>query len=159
MKRGTREDVRMMVALVVIGGAAFYLLRQNLKFPDFSLPSVGDYVPTPGTVRDTIGDFGSYANAAGVGAIEGIGLAVGIPRTNMTKCEQDKAAGRWWDASFSCPAGDFLSSGASAAYNGVFGSTSVSQATQADVRRVDNALARPAGADLFYTPYGIYGGV
>lgn len=33
------------------------------------------------------------------------------------------------------------------------------QATQADVRRIDNALGRPAGADVFYTPYGAYGGI
>lgn len=157
MKKGTRDDIRLMVALAVAGGAAFYLFRQNFNFP--SLPSLSDYVPAPDTVRSTIGDFGSYANAAGVGAVEGIGLMVGIPRTDMTKCERAKAEGRWWDASFDCPAGDFLSSGASAAYGSVFGSTSVQQATQADVRRVDNALARPAGADVFYTPYGAYGGI
>ncbi|WP_137860556.1 hypothetical protein [Variovorax sp. 3P27G3] len=157
MKKGTRDDIRLMVALAVAGGAAFYLLRQNFSFP--SLPSVGDFVPSTDTVRNTIGDFGSYANAAGVGAVEGIGLAVGIPRTDLSKCAQDKAAGRWWEASFSCPAGEFLSSGASAAYDSVFGSTAVNQATQADVRRVDNALARPAGADVFYTPYGAYGGI
>ena len=34
---------------------------------------------------------------------------VGIPDTNKTQCERDKAAGNTWDASFSCAAGDFLS--------------------------------------------------
>ena len=102
------------------------------------------------TVRDTIGDFGSYANAAGVGAVEGIGLAVGIPRTDVSKCAQDKAAGRWWDASFSCPAGDFLSSGAAA----VFGSTSVQQATQAYARRVDNAIDYRTDANPFVNQAG-----
>lgn len=148
MKKGTRDDVRMMVALAVAGAAAFYLLRKNFTFP--SLPSVSDFVPSPGTVRDTIGDFGSYANAAGVGAVEGIGLAVGIPRTDVSKCAQDKAAGRWWDASFSCPAGDFLSSGAAA----VFGSTSVQQATQADARRVDNAIDYRTDANPFVNQAG-----
>ncbi|MES2251119.1 MAG: hypothetical protein V4645_27850 [Pseudomonadota bacterium] len=150
MKKGTREDVRMMVALVVIGGAAIYLLRQNLKFPDFSLPSVSDFVPSTDTVRDSVGNVGGYLNAAGVGAVEGIGLAVGIPRTDVSKCAQDKAAGRWWDASFSCPAGDFLSSGAAA----VFGSTNVSQATQADVRRVDNAYDYRTDANPFVNQAG-----
>lgn len=37
-----------------------------------------------------------------------VGEAVGIPRTNMTECERAKAEGRTWDASFACPAADFL---------------------------------------------------
>lgn len=37
-----------------------------------------------------------------------VGEVVGVPRTNMNKCEQAKAEGRTWDASFDCPAGDFL---------------------------------------------------
>lgn len=37
------------------------------------------------------------------------GEAIGIPRTNMTQCELDKARGDNWAASFSCPAGDFIS--------------------------------------------------
>jgi hypothetical protein len=135
MKKSTHADIRLMVALVVAGGAAIYLLKKNLTLPDFSLPSLSSFIPSPGTVQSTIGDFGSYAGAATAGTIEGIGLAVGIPRTNMTQCEADRAAGRWWDASFSCPAGDFLSAIPAA----VFGSTNVQQATQADVRRIDNA--------------------
>lgn len=42
------------------------------------------------------------------GAVVGIGQQVGIPATNMTACERAKAEGRTWDASFDCPAGDFL---------------------------------------------------
>jgi len=37
-----------------------------------------------------------------------IGDKVGIPRTNLTKCQQAIAEGRTWDASFDCPALDFL---------------------------------------------------
>ena len=37
-----------------------------------------------------------------------VGDWVGIPRTNMTECERAKAEGRTWDASFACPAGDFI---------------------------------------------------
>jgi hypothetical protein len=43
------------------------------------------------------------------GVVLGIGDAVGIPRTNMTACQQAIADGRTWDASFACPAGTFLS--------------------------------------------------
>lgn len=41
--------------------------------------------------------------------VKGIGSVFGIPDTNLSKCAADKAAGRTWDASFSCPAGDWLS--------------------------------------------------
>lgn len=37
-----------------------------------------------------------------------VGEVVGIPRTNQTECEKAKAEGRTWDASFACPAGDFV---------------------------------------------------
>ena len=42
------------------------------------------------------------------GGVTGIGQAVGIPATNMTECERAKAEGRTWDASFACPAVDFV---------------------------------------------------
>jgi branched-subunit amino acid permease len=54
---------------------------------------------------------GAAAAAAGgvvAGAAEGIGDQIGIPRTSMTECEKAKAEGRTLDASFACPAGDFL---------------------------------------------------
>ncbi len=44
----------------------------------------------------------AVANAAG-GIIKGIGSGVGIPDTDLTQCNADLAAGRYWDASFSCP--------------------------------------------------------
>jgi hypothetical protein len=43
------------------------------------------------------------------GVALGIGDAIGVPRTNMTECERALAEGRTLDASFACPAGDFLS--------------------------------------------------
>lgn len=42
------------------------------------------------------------------GAAESIGDQIGVPRTDMTECERAKAEGRTLDASFACPAGDFL---------------------------------------------------
>lgn len=42
------------------------------------------------------------------GAVITVGEAVGVPATNQTECEKAKAEGRTWDASFACPAGDFL---------------------------------------------------
>nr|ART90450.1 hypothetical protein [uncultured bacterium] len=54
MKKSTHADIRLMVALVVAGGAALYLLKQNLSF---SMPSLGDYVPSPDTVRTGVSSF------------------------------------------------------------------------------------------------------
>ncbi len=78
------------------------------------------------------------AGDAAVGTVKGIGQAVGIPDTNRTKCEADIAAGRWWDASFSCPAGTFINTGGAA----VFGSTSLWGADTEEVRRIEAAKAR-----------------
>jgi len=45
------------------------------------------------------------------GAIEGVGSSFGIPVTDEERCNADLAAGRLWDASFSCPAGRFIREG------------------------------------------------
>ena len=60
-------------------------------------------------VGETVGK-GAVDLADGVlsGTVQGIGGVVGIQPTNLTKCQQDIAAGRTWDASFSCPAGTWL---------------------------------------------------
>lgn len=52
-----------------------------------------------------VGVVGSAAS----GAVLGVGDAVGVPRTNQTECEKAIAEGRVWDASFACPASDWLS--------------------------------------------------
>jgi hypothetical protein len=49
------------------------------------------------------------ANGVITGTVTAAGDIVGIPKTNQTECEKAKAEGRTWDASFACPAGDFLS--------------------------------------------------
>lgn len=56
--------------------------------------------------------IGGAASAASDGfgnAVQSVGEVIGVPRTNMTECERAKAEGRTLDASFACPAGDFLS--------------------------------------------------
>ncbi len=45
---------------------------------------------------------------AGVGTVEGIGQAMGVPTTDTSKGQQDLANGDWWAASFDLPAGQFL---------------------------------------------------
>lgn len=66
--------------------------------------------------KGTAQDVGSAIGGAVVGAVDGVlsgsitglGESFGIPQTNMTECQKAKAEGRTWDASFACPAGDFL---------------------------------------------------
>lgn len=45
-------------------------------------------------VNDTVG-----------GAVVGVGNVIGIPETNLNECDRALAEGRYWDASFVCPAG------------------------------------------------------
>lgn len=57
---------------------------------------------------------GTFIDQQGLGGVVaagaiGIGNVVGVPQTSMTECERAKAEGRTLDASFACPAGDFLS--------------------------------------------------
>lgn len=43
------------------------------------------------------------------GGVIGAGELIGLPPTNLSACERAKLEGRTWDASFDCPAKDFLS--------------------------------------------------
>jgi hypothetical protein len=45
---------------------------------------------------------------AGAGAVIGLGEVFGIPATEASQCERDRAAGDTWAASFSCPASTFI---------------------------------------------------
>lgn len=69
-----------------------------------------------------------------VGAVKGIGTVIGIPDTNTDQCTADIAAGRTWDASFSCPASRFIGS--------VFGSTTIKDAAASDARQIDRIIER-----------------
>jgi len=59
---------------------------------------------------------GTVAGSAMIEAADGfvseavftIGEKIGIPRTDANECARAKAEGRTWDASFVCPAADFL---------------------------------------------------
>lgn len=54
------------------------------------------------------------------GGAQGIGDWFGIPRTDETECDKAIREGRYWDASFACPAGKFIG----AAADGVSGTIS-----------------------------------
>lgn len=78
------------------------------------------------------------AGNAAVGAYTGALHAVGVPYVDEDKCKQDLAAGRMWAAMSSCDVVDY----AKAVSNAVFGSTTISTAQVADVRRIDNSIDR-----------------
>ncbi|MEG1324772.1 MAG: hypothetical protein RSD99_07765, partial [Janthinobacterium sp.] len=42
------------------------------------------------------------------GAVLTIGDWLNLPRTEQSECEKAKASGSAWDASFACPAGEFI---------------------------------------------------
>ena len=52
---------------------------------------------------------GQLPGAVAGGAIVGIGKSVGIPATDLTKCQQDIANQDTWNASFDCTASEFFS--------------------------------------------------
>lgn len=80
------------------------------------------------------------AGEVAVGTVKGVGQVLGIPDTSKTQCQQDLAAGRYWDASFSCPAGDYISGMAGNAKAAVFGSTAVEQATKSAAEVADTSI-------------------
>lgn len=65
------------------------------------------YCPAPDFLSSVIG---GASDVIGEG-VQGAGSVLGIPRTNQSQCEIDKAAGDYLGASFHCPAGDFLAWG------------------------------------------------
>ena len=89
------------------------------------------------------------AKGATEGVVYGIGDAVGIPRTSETECQKALREGRTWDASFACPATDWL--------RGTFlPSESVTSSPVATSGRIvaPPPPARDSITDLFLDPYG-----
>lgn len=95
---GTSIKIAAGVAVVALAYVAYKKVVDNESFTAIGY-NVGALASTAAM---------DMANGVLQGAVETVGEAVGIPKTNMTKCEQDRAAGRTWDASFSCPAADFF---------------------------------------------------
>lgn len=87
-----------IIAAALVGGALLWRLKNRIE--QGGAVGIGEAVG--GAAVD-------LANGVITGTVTGVGQAVGIPKTNMTECEKAKAEGRTWDASFACPAGDFIS--------------------------------------------------
>lgn len=132
MKLATDTKLIAMVALAG-AGALWWITRQ-------------------GTAANLASGAVQAVGGAAVGVVKGVGSLVGIPDTNQTQCDRDLAAGNYWDASFSCPAGRFISSSVGAAKDAVFGSTTLSAAAAAEARR-EFAATDPRRVDLPQTNY------
>lgn len=102
----------MTAALAVGVGAALYFLFRGAK----------------NTAKDTVNTAGNLA----AGVVVGLGNQVGIPDTDKNECAKALAEGRYWDASFACPAGTFI--------KGVFGSSDAKGKVPA--RATANAVAK-----------------
>ena len=72
-----------------------------------------------GVAEDTGRAIVSAADGVATGVVTGIGEAVGIPKTNVSKGVQDVQRGDWWNASFDLPAVDFIREASNAAWNNV----------------------------------------
>jgi hypothetical protein len=86
------QSLMVMAGLGIAVGAVVYVMARGVK----------------GTARDVAAGTASAVIDVAAGTVEGIGQAVGIPQTNVSKGQEDLARGDWWAASFDLPAGDFL---------------------------------------------------
>jgi hypothetical protein len=76
------------------------------------------YVKKNGIAGAAAGLGEAAVDAAGglVGGVAvGIGDQIGIPRTDENECQKAIREGRYWDASFACPAGTFIGAAAGGA--------------------------------------------
>lgn len=123
------KRVALYGAAAVVGLGVVYVLAKRVQ-----LPSVG------GVASDLARGAVDAANGAIVGGVKGIGAVFGVPDTSLSRCEADIAAGRTWDASFSCPASRFVGS--------VFNSTNINAAAVNDARQIDRIMEREAARGL-----------
>lgn len=59
-------------------------------------------------VKGAAAAAGQAATDAAAGLVIGVSKSFGIPETNATECSKALYEGRTWDASFACPAADFV---------------------------------------------------
>jgi hypothetical protein len=83
------------------------------------------------------GIAGAAAGAVGVaddvagGLVQGVGAVFGVPMTDKSECEKAKAEGRTWDASFVCPAGEWMGYSFGKMFDAVQGKPDLKTATTA----------------------------
>lgn len=63
----------------------------------------------PGVARAVVSQSIAVASEVGAEGVLSIGDAIGLPRTDADECAKLLEERRWWDSSFKCPAGTWLS--------------------------------------------------
>lgn len=99
------------------------------------------------------GAVGAVQGAAS-GVVYGIGDAVGVPRTDESACAKALREGRLWDASFACPAGDFVGGLLGGPVTPRISETQAQQAATSGRIITTAPAARDEITDLFLDPYG-----
>lgn len=93
VKSLSEDDLMLYGGLAVAALLAWHFLPKLANAAAFNVAN---------TVTDAAGNVIA-------GAAEGVGATLGVPLTDAQKCAAAKAANAKLDASFYCPAGDFLS--------------------------------------------------
>lgn len=62
-----------------------------------------------GVAQDASRAVVNVAGGAATGVVHGVSDVIGMPVPERAACDAAKAEGRTWDASFMCPAGEFVS--------------------------------------------------
>lgn len=92
------QKILVAAGLVALGVGAVWLWRRGIS----------------GVAEDVASGAVNVVSGAATGAVKGVANIAGIPDTDADKCKAAIAAGKLWEASFVCPAGDFLAAGGSA---------------------------------------------
>ena len=87
-----------IAGLVLVGFGAVWLWRRGVA----------------GVAEDVSSGAVALAGGAVTGVVKGAAGAAGVPDTDAAKCKRAIANGDYWDASFYCPAAEFLAAGGSA---------------------------------------------
>lgn len=91
---------------IIIAGIAIALLVAGW----YAKKKIADAAAVVGEFAGEAWDVAAQVTDTAIAApVLATGDVLGVPRTNMTECERAKAEGRTLDASFACPAGDFIS--------------------------------------------------
>lgn len=161
MTKSNRETVRLLLAVAIVGGAAVYMLRRSVAD---AAGGVGQWL---GGVGDSIG-AGARAVGTGLNPTSDENYAyrgVNALGANLTGKDDFNLGGAVYDAA---PPGSLLARLGNATYDAIFPvqgvyraasaiwpSTGATQATQADVRRLDNAIDYTDPANPFMSPSGL----
>lgn len=106
MLKGLSTDAKVTLAFVLVAAAGAFVVYRSIRAVIANPGGTGQAIGE--TAAGVVGGVAKGVIGLGEGAVLGAGDILGVTRTEMTQCEADLAAGRKWDASFSCPASTFL---------------------------------------------------